>query len=60
MNKVISFFRETSALKLIGISLLIAALSYFLEKPLPSIFLGLRLFSFVLFVYGVIKFFNKK
>ncbi len=60
MNKVISFFKESSALKLIAISIGIAALSYFLEKPLPSIFLGLRLFSFILFVYAVLKYFNKK
>jgi len=60
MNKVLSFFTATSALKLIIISLLIAGLSYFIEKSLPSIFLGLRLISFLLFVYAVIRFFNKK
>ena len=60
MNKVISFFKESSALKLIIIALLLAGLSYFIEKQLPSIFLGLRLISFLLFVYAVIRYFNKK
>jgi hypothetical protein len=56
MGKVLSFFRESSSLKLIAISLVVVVLSYFIEKPLPSIFLGLRLFAFVLFVYAVIRF----
>jgi len=50
MNKIISFFKESSSLKLIAISIGIAGISYFIEKPLPGIFLGLRLFAFVLFV----------
>ena len=60
MNKVLSFFKETSALKLIIISLVIATLSYFIEKPLPSIFLGLRLLAFILFVYALIRLLNRK
>lgn len=60
MNKVISFFRETSPLKLIAISLIIAIASYFIEKPLPSIFLGLRIISFILFVYALTRLFKKK
>ncbi|HNP33980.1 MAG TPA: hypothetical protein PKN96_11870 [Flavobacterium sp.] len=60
MNKVTSFFKETSALKLILISIGIAVLSYFIQKPLPNIFMGLRLFAFVLFVYAAIRLLNKK
>lgn len=60
MNKVLSFFRESSTLKLIAISVIIAVLSYFIEKPLPNIFMGLRVFAFVLFVYAVIRFLNRK
>jgi len=56
MNKIISFFKDSSSLKLIAISIGIVVVSYFIEKPLPSIFLGLRLFAFVLFVYAVIRF----
>ena len=60
MNKIISFFTEASSLKLIAISIGIAALSYFIEKPLPNIFMGLRLIAFILFVYGTIRFLNRK
>ncbi len=60
MSKVLSFFRDSSSLKLIAVSIGIAVLSYFIEKPLPSIFLGLRLVAFVLFVYAVIRFINRK
>ena len=60
MNKIISFFKESSTLKLIAISIGIALVSYFIEKPLPNIFLGLRLFAFLLFVYALIRYFNKK
>jgi hypothetical protein len=60
MNKVLSFFKETSALKLIGLSIIISGLTYFIEKPLPSLFLGLRLIAFLLFIYAVIRYFNKK
>ena len=60
MNKVIAFFKEASALKLIAISVAISLLTFFIQKPLPSVFLGLRLIAFLLFVYAVIRFFNKK
>ena len=60
MSKVLSFFKDSSSLKLIAISIGIAVLSYFIEKPLPSIFLGLRLFAFVLFVYAVLRYLNRK
>ena len=60
MNKVISFFTETAPLKLIAISIGIALVSYFIEKPLPSIFMGLRLIAFVLFVYATIRLINRK
>ncbi len=60
MNKVIGFFTESSPLKLIVISLGIVALSYFIQKPLPNVFMGLRLIAFILFVYGTIRLINKK
>jgi hypothetical protein len=60
MNKLLSFFTESSPIKLIGISVLIVVLSYFIEKPLPNIFMGLRLLAFVLFVYGVMRLINRK
>ena len=60
MNKMVQFFREASAIKLIIISLGIAVLSYFIEKPLPNVFMGLRLIAFLLFIYGAIRLLNKK
>jgi hypothetical protein len=60
MNKIISFFKETSPIKFILISLIIAVLSYFIQKPLPNVFMGLRLIAFILFVYGTIRLLNKK
>lgn len=60
MSKITSFFKDSSPLKLIGISVLIAVLSYFIEKPLPNLFMGLRLVAFLLFVYATIRLLNKK
>jgi uncharacterized membrane protein YiaA len=60
MNKVIGFFKESSPLKLVLVSLGLVVLSYFIQKPLPNIFMGLRLIAFLLFVYGTIRFLNKK
>jgi hypothetical protein len=60
MNKLLSFFTDSSPIKLIGISVLIVVLSYFIEKPLPNIFMGLRLLAFVLFVYGLMRLINRK
>jgi len=60
MNKVLGFFKESSPLKLILISLGIAVVSYFIQKPLPNIFMGLRLIAFILFVYGTIRLLNRR
>jgi len=60
MNKIISFFTDSSPLKLILISIVIVVISYFIEKPLPNVFMGLRLNAFILFVYGAIRFLNRK
>lgn len=60
MNKMVQFFKETSALKLIIISVAIAVLSYFIQKSLPNVFMGLRLIAFLLFIYAIIRLLNKK
>ncbi|MEO0046351.1 MAG: hypothetical protein RL705_1542 [Bacteroidota bacterium] len=60
MKKIVSFFTEATPLKLVLISFVVSGIAYFIEKPLPSIFLGLRLAGFLLFIYAVIKYFNKK
>jgi hypothetical protein len=60
MSKILSFFKDSSPIKLLGISILIVVLSYFIEKPLPNVFMGLRLVAFVLFLYGVMRLINRK
>ncbi|MFY8010268.1 MAG: hypothetical protein ACOVNW_11225 [Flavobacterium sp.] len=60
MSKFLSFFKDSSPIKLLGISVLIVVLSYFIEKPLPNVFMGLRLVAFVLFLYGVMRLINRK
>jgi len=60
MKRVIGFFTDSSPLKLILISIVIVVISYFIEKPLPNVFMGLRLIAFILFVYGAIRFLNRK
>lgn len=60
MSKILSFFKDSSPVKLLGISVLIVVLSYFIEKPFPNVFMGLRLIAFVLFLFGVIRLINRK
>lgn len=60
MSKILSFFKDSSPIKLLGISILIVVLSYFIEKPLPNVFMGLRLVAFVLFLFGVMRLINRK
>ncbi len=58
MSKITSFFKDSSPLTLIIISLVIAVVSYFIQKSLPNIFMGLRLIAFLLFVYGLMRLLN--
>jgi hypothetical protein len=60
MNKIISFFKEGSPFKLLLISVIISLVSYFIQKPLPNIFMGLRLIAFILFVFAIMRLLNKK
>jgi len=60
MNKVIGFFKGSSPIKLVLLSFAIGFVGVFIEKPLPNVFMGLRLIAFLLFIYAVIKYFNSK
>jgi hypothetical protein len=60
MNKVITLFKQTSPIKFIIISVVLGIIATFLEDSFKNIFLFLRMLSFVLFVYAIIKFFNSK
>jgi hypothetical protein len=60
MKKALSFFTEATPIKLVVISFIVSGVAHFIEKPLPGIFLGLRLIGFLLFIYAVMKYFNKE
>lgn len=60
MEKIMQFFKSKSPIAYIVIGVLLILLSYFLEKKLPGIFMGMRLLAFIVILYGLIKFFNKK
>ena len=60
MNKIMTFFKDASPLKLLLLAVPFLVLSLFIEKPLPSVFLFARLTTFILVIYAVIKFFNSK
>ncbi len=60
MNNFVSFFKSASPLILILISIVLGVLAKFIEKRFTDIAMGLQLITFVLFLYGLIKFFNSK
>ena len=60
MEKISTFFKDSSPIKLIALSIGVAVLSYFIQKPLPNIFMGLRLIAFLLFVFAIIRLTSKR
>ena len=60
MEKISTFFKDSSPIKLIALSISVAVLSYFIQKPLPNIFMGLRLIAFLLFVFAIIRLTSKR
>jgi hypothetical protein len=60
MNKIVSFFKLATPLKLLVLVAIIVVVTYFIQKPLPNVFLGFRLIAFVLFVYAITKFFKSR
>ncbi|HSD13417.1 MAG TPA: hypothetical protein VLB74_02075 [Flavobacterium sp.] len=60
MEKFIQFLKSKSPLAFLVIGVTLILLSYFLEKKLPNIFMGMRLLAFVAVLYGLMKFFSKK
>ena len=59
MVEILNYFKEANPVTLILISFVIGLVSVFIEKPFPSVFLGLRLLIFFLFIYAVVKYFSK-
>jgi Ca2+/H+ antiporter len=60
MIKLVDFFRKGSSIKLILLCIPLYLISVFIEKSFPSIFLGLRMITFILFVYAVVRYFSEK
>jgi len=60
MNKFLSFFKNASPLILILISVGLGVLAKLIEKKFTDIAMGLQVLAFILFIYALIKFFNKK
>ena len=60
MNKAVSNFKNTSPLKFILISIALGIIATFSEDSFKNILLFLRIVSFGLFVYAVIKYVNSK
>ena len=60
MNKFLSFFKTTSPLILLLISVGVEVLAKIIEIKFPTIAMGLQLLTFMVFIYALIKFFNSK
>lgn len=60
MNRFLLFFKSTSPLILILVSVIIEIFAKFVEKWFLSLSMGLGLISYVLFLYALIKFFNSR
>lgn len=60
MGKIFQFFKTKSPLAFLVLGVLLIVLSIFLEKKVPTLFMGMRLLAFGLIMFGLIQFFNKK
>jgi hypothetical protein len=58
--KLINFLKEAKPLKIVLLSGLVGFPAYFIEELFPTIFIFLRLLSFGLIMYAIIKYFSKK
>lgn len=52
--------KNLTSFKLLIIAVIISVLTFFIEKPFPTIFIFSRLLVFVMVFYAIIKFLNKK
>lgn len=60
MKKALDFIKAVTPLKMFITGCVLGLVATFIEKPLPGIFLGLRLLSFILCIGAIIKYFNRK
>ncbi len=52
--------KNLTSFKLLLIAVVISVLTFFIEKPFPTIFILSRLIVFLMVFYAIIKFLNKK
>ncbi len=60
LNKFLSFFKSASPLLLLGISIGLGILAKLIETKFTNTALSIQLITFVLFIYAIKKFFDKK
>lgn len=60
MTKITTFIKNITPIELLFAGILLEVVAIFLQKYLPTIALSFQLFSFGIFIYAAIKFFNKK
>ena len=58
--KIITFFKQLSPVKIILISVLLNGLGAFIERFSKDFALCFQLLSFVLVMYAIVTYFNKK
>jgi hypothetical protein len=52
--------KNLTSFKLLIVAVFISVLTFFIEKPFPTIFILSRLIVFLMVFYAIIKFLNKK
>jgi len=52
--------KNLTSFKLLIVAVVISVLTFFIEKPFPTIFILSRLIVFLMVFYAIIKFLNKK
>lgn len=60
MEKILQFFKSKSPFAFLVLGVLLILLSIFLEKKMPTLFMGMRLLAFGFIFYGLMNFFKKK
>jgi|GEM_PF-3667765 len=60
LDKGINFFKTVSPLKIIVISIFLGVVTHFIEKPLPTLFMTVRIAIFFFILYGVKIFVKEK
>lgn len=60
MNRFLSFFKQTSPILLLLVSIGLGIIAKLIERFSASIAMGLQLITFILFFYAIIRLFERK